>query len=64
MIEGAIATSESGRIGLDELPIALRGPYGEVLMPSVQANDTMRDVGKPLCAAHAREVRSEQAAGV
>src|SRR4029077_10345881 len=45
MIEGAIATSESGRIGLDDLPIALRGPYGEVLMPSVQASDTMRTWG-------------------
>ena len=45
MIEGAIATSESGRIGLDDLPIALRGPYGEILMPSVQANETMRTWG-------------------
>jgi two-component system, NtrC family, response regulator HydG len=45
MIEGAIATCESGVIGLDDLPIALRGQYGEVLMPSVQANDTMRTWG-------------------
>jgi DNA-binding NtrC family response regulator len=45
MIEGAVATCESGQIGLDDLPIALRGPYGEVLMPSVQANDTMRTWG-------------------
>jgi DNA-binding NtrC family response regulator len=45
MIEGAIATCESGRIGLDDLPIALRGPYGEVLMPSALANDTMRAWG-------------------
>jgi transcriptional regulator with PAS, ATPase and Fis domain len=45
MIEGAIATSESGRIGLDDLPIALRGPYGEILMPSVQSNETMRTWG-------------------
>jgi transcriptional regulator with PAS, ATPase and Fis domain len=45
MIEGAIATSESGRIGLDDLPIALRGPYGEVLMPSFQANESMRTWG-------------------
>src|SRR5688572_24492750 len=29
MIEGAIATCESGVIGLDDLPIALRGQYGE-----------------------------------
>jgi DNA-binding NtrC family response regulator len=45
MIEGAIATCESGVIGLDDLPIALRGQYGEVLMPSVQANETMRTWG-------------------
>ena len=45
MIEGAIATCESHQIGLDDLPIALRGAYGEVLMPSVQAGDTMRAWG-------------------
>ena len=45
MIEGAIATCESGVIGLDDLPVALRGQYGEVLMPSVQANETMRTWG-------------------
>jgi transcriptional regulator with PAS, ATPase and Fis domain len=45
MIEGAIATCESGVIGLDDLPAALRGQYGEVLMPSVQANETMRTWG-------------------
>jgi transcriptional regulator with PAS, ATPase and Fis domain len=45
MIEGAIATCEERQIVLDDLPIALRGAYGEVLMPSVQANDTMRTWG-------------------
>jgi transcriptional regulator with PAS, ATPase and Fis domain len=45
MIEGAIATCESRQIGLDDLPIALRGAYCEVLMPSVQTNDTMRAWG-------------------
>jgi transcriptional regulator with PAS, ATPase and Fis domain len=45
MVEGAIATCESRQIGLDDLPVALRGAYGEVLMPSVQANDTMRAWG-------------------
>jgi transcriptional regulator with PAS, ATPase and Fis domain len=45
MIEGAIATSESREIGLDHLPVSLRGAYGEVLMPSVQASDTMRAWG-------------------
>ncbi|HXG89154.1 MAG TPA: sigma 54-interacting transcriptional regulator [Vicinamibacterales bacterium] len=45
MIEGAIATCESQQITLDDLPIALRGAYGEVLMPSVQDQDTMRAWG-------------------
>ena len=45
MIEGAIATCSDGHISLDDLPIALRGAYGEVLMPSVQVNDTMRAWG-------------------
>ena len=45
MIEGAIATCESQQIGLDDLPIALRGNYGEILMPSVQSDDTMRAWG-------------------
>lgn len=45
MIEGAIATCDSKQIVLDDLPIALRGAYGEVLMPSVLVNDTMRAWG-------------------
>jgi transcriptional regulator with PAS, ATPase and Fis domain len=45
MIEGAIATCNAGQIALDDLPIALRGAYGEVLMPSVQANETLRAWG-------------------
>jgi transcriptional regulator with PAS, ATPase and Fis domain len=45
MIEGAIATCDGGQIGLDDLPVALRGSYGEVLMPSVHANETMRAWG-------------------
>jgi DNA-binding NtrC family response regulator len=45
MIEGAIATCEGSLISLDDLPVALRGAYGEVLMPSVQSNDTMRAWG-------------------
>jgi transcriptional regulator with PAS, ATPase and Fis domain len=45
MIEGAIATCDAAQIGLDDLPVTLRGAYGEVLMPSVQANDTMRAWG-------------------
>ena len=45
MIEGAIATCDGSQISLDDLPIALRGAYGEVLMPSVHANETMRAWG-------------------
>ncbi len=45
MIEGAIATCDGKQIALDDLPIALRGAYGEVLMPSVLANDTLRAWG-------------------
>lgn len=45
MIEGAIATAESRQIGLDDLPVSLRGAYGEVLMPAVQAGETMRAWG-------------------
>lgn len=44
-IEGAIATCDGSHIGLDDLPIALRGAYSEVLMPSVQDQDTMRAWG-------------------
>jgi transcriptional regulator with PAS, ATPase and Fis domain len=45
MIEGAIATCDGTQISLDDLPIALRGAYGEVLIPSVHANETMRAWG-------------------
>jgi transcriptional regulator with PAS, ATPase and Fis domain len=45
MIEGTIATCEDRVIVLDDLPVALRGSYGEILMPSVQTNDTMRAWG-------------------
>jgi transcriptional regulator with PAS, ATPase and Fis domain len=45
MIEGAVATTESREIGLDHLPVSLRGAYGDVLMPSMQASDTMRAWG-------------------
>jgi two-component system nitrogen regulation response regulator GlnG len=45
MIEGAIATCDASHIVLDDLPVALRGAYSEVLMPSVQDHDTMRAWG-------------------
>ena len=45
MIEGAIATAESHRIRVDDLPVSLRGNYGEVIAPSIQLGDTMRAWG-------------------
>lgn len=45
MMEGAIATTDSQQIDLDDLPVTLRGLYGEVLMPAVQADETMRAWG-------------------
>ncbi|MEO8678291.1 MAG: sigma 54-interacting transcriptional regulator [Vicinamibacterales bacterium] len=45
MIEGAIATAESHKIRVDDLPVSLRGDYGEVIAPSVQLGDTMRAWG-------------------
>lgn len=45
MIEGAVAIAESRQIRLDDLPASLRGDYGTVLMPSAQADDTMRAWG-------------------
>ncbi len=45
MIEGAIATSESRQIRLDDLPASLRGDYGTIVMPAAQADDTMRAWG-------------------
>jgi transcriptional regulator with PAS, ATPase and Fis domain len=45
MIEGAIATAESHKIRVDDLPVSLRGSYGEVIAPSVQLGDTMRAWG-------------------
>ncbi len=45
MIEGAIATAESRQISVDDLPVSLRGGYGEHLVPSSQVGDTMRAWG-------------------
>ena len=45
MIEGAIATAESRQICVDDLPVSLRGGYGEHLVPSSQLGDTMRAWG-------------------
>jgi transcriptional regulator with PAS, ATPase and Fis domain len=45
MIEGAIATTESRQIRLDDLPVSLRGDYADYLMPSAQEDHTMRAWG-------------------
>src|SRR5687767_8301482 len=45
MIEGAIATAESRQICVDDLPVSLRGGYGEHLVPSCQLGDSMRAWG-------------------
>ncbi|MGE3191695.1 MAG: sigma-54 interaction domain-containing protein [Vicinamibacterales bacterium] len=42
MMEGAIATAGSHEIGLDDLPVTLRGPYSEVLMPALAAGESLR----------------------
>jgi transcriptional regulator with PAS, ATPase and Fis domain len=45
LIEGAIATAESRQIRVDDLPVSLRGGYGEHLVPSCQLGDSMRAWG-------------------
>jgi transcriptional regulator with PAS, ATPase and Fis domain len=45
MLEGAIATAESRQIRVDDLPVSLRGMYGDVLAPAVRLGDTMRAWG-------------------
>ncbi|MFA5907474.1 MAG: sigma 54-interacting transcriptional regulator [Vicinamibacterales bacterium] len=45
MLEGAIATAESRQISLDDLPVSLRGTYGDVLVPAFRLGDTMRAWG-------------------
>ncbi len=41
-LEGALAMCGSRRIDLDDLPPALRSPYADVVMPSLETNDTLR----------------------
>lgn len=45
MLEGAVATAESHQISVDDLPVSLRGSYGDLLLPSVRQGDTMRAWG-------------------
>jgi len=41
-LEGALAMCRSCMIDLDDLPPALRGPYADVVMPSLESDDTLR----------------------
>ncbi len=41
-LEGALAMSTSRVIDLDDLPPALRGSYADVVVPSLEANDSLR----------------------
>ncbi|MBP7778981.1 MAG: sigma 54-interacting transcriptional regulator [Acidobacteria bacterium] len=41
-LEGAVAMSLSRVIDLDDLPTALRGSYADVVVPSLEANDSLR----------------------
>jgi DNA-binding NtrC family response regulator len=45
LIERAVALAESDVIELDDLPVGVRGSYGEALLPSLRRNDTMRAWG-------------------
>jgi DNA-binding NtrC family response regulator len=45
MVEGAIATADSKQIGVDDLPVSLRGDYGGMLIPAMQLGDSMRAWG-------------------
>ena len=45
MIEGAVATADSRHLRLDDLPASLRGDYAAILMPAVNAHETMRGWG-------------------
>ena len=64
MIEGAIATAESRQIRVDDLPVSLRGGYGEHLVPAVSARRHDARLGQPLRAAGARKERRQQAPGL
>ena len=41
-LEGAVAMSDSRVIDLDDLPTALRGSYADVVVPSLESNDSLR----------------------
>ncbi len=63
-LEGALAMCRSRVIDLDDLPPALRGPYADVVMPSLEADDSLRTWAEPLCPTGAGAVGPQQAPGV
>ena len=64
VIERAVALAGGPFLDLDDLPPALLGGYTEVSAPGARFQENDASVGKPLCAARARAVREQQAAGV
>jgi transcriptional regulator with PAS, ATPase and Fis domain len=42
LIEGAVAMAQAEIVEIDDLPPAVRGGYGEAVVPSLQRNETMR----------------------
>ncbi len=45
LVEGAVAFARSDWITLEDLPAAVRGDYGDVLLPSLTRQETMRAWG-------------------
>ena len=45
MMERTVALTRNPTIGVEDLPIQLRASYGDVLLPSMVRNDTLRAWG-------------------
>ncbi|HXE81398.1 MAG TPA: sigma-54 dependent transcriptional regulator [Vicinamibacterales bacterium] len=45
VIEGIVALARSDTVTVDDLPLAVRGDYDQVLLPSLERDDTMRAWG-------------------
>ncbi|MEP7117581.1 MAG: sigma-54 dependent transcriptional regulator [Acidobacteriota bacterium] len=41
-LEGALALCRVGMIDLDDLPLTLRGPFADVVLPSLEADESLR----------------------
>ena len=64
VIERAVALAGSDSLELDDLPPALLGGYADVLVPSMQARESMRAWAQPVRAAGLRALRQQQASGL